>query len=471
MKTSKYPQQKGRHKLAPSTTKSVAFTIFLILLPVLFTGIIYIGYSQAKAQYREAGIRDLDRQMNTVFHLITLYHNDVKQGHATTEAAVNRIKEILSGPMQSNGKRDLETVDITLGPGDYLFIIDSKGNLVMHPELEGNNLLHSPNAEGRYITQELISNPSHTLFYEWQNPTDKEPRPKLSIVRYFPAWDWYVGISTYEENFFQPFNKIKIQLFVLVIGSYIITAILFLAARRKELDLRRTEFVSERLLQTNQSILKTLAVALEERDSYTSGHSQRVANYMRVIAVKLDYPADMLETIYTGGLLHDIGKIGIEDRILMKPGKLTQEEYEIIKSHPLRGEALLRKLYAQTSLHDHVKVETVLTITRSHHERVDGRGYPDQLMGEEIPLVARIAAVADSFDAMTSNRAYRRGLSFSKASAEIQANAGTQFCPQVVEAFMESVTEEIFLHAHQITRVDDLLLERIDEQEEKTTIA
>jgi hypothetical protein len=450
--------------LPHKSTKSFAYTLFLILLPILFTGIIYIGYSQAKLQYRDAGIRDLDRQMNAVFHLITIYHNAVKAGDLSAEEATNRIKELLSGPMQSNGTRDLSAVDLTLGPGDYLFILDSKGNLVMHPELEGKNLYHYQNVEGRYIVQEMISQPNQTLFYEWQNPADPTPRPKLSIIRYFPAWDWYVGISTYEENFYRPFSKIKYLLILLVTGSYIIAGILYWVARRKERDLRYKERVSEQLMQTNRSILKTLAVALEERDAYTSGHSQRVAFYMRVIAQKMGFSEEMLETIYTGGLLHDIGKIGIEDSILMKPGKLTQDEYEGIKSHPVRGEALLRKLYAQTDRHDRDKVNAILTITRSHHERFDGRGYPDRLAGEEIPLIARIAAVADSFDAMTSNRAYRRGLSFSKACLEIQTHAGTQFCPQVVEAFMQSVTEETFFHAQQITRVDDLLLERIDEE-------
>jgi hypothetical protein len=446
------------------STKSLAHKLFLVLLPILFTGIIYIGYSQAKVQYREAGIRNLDRQMNTVFHLISIYHNAVKAGNLSAEQAATRIKDLLSGPMRSNGTRDLSAVDIIIGPGDYLFILDSKGNLLMHPELEGKNLYHFQNVEGRYIVQEMISQPRHELFYMWQNPTDKEPRSKMSLIRYFPAWDWYVGISTYEENFYRPFDKIKYLLAFLVIGSYIITAILYWLMHRKERDLRRSEFVSEQLVETNQSILKTLAVALEERDAYTSGHSQRVAFYMRVIAEKMGFSHEMLDAIYTGGLLHDIGKIGIEDSILMKPGKLTQEEYEIIKTHPVRGESLLRKLYAQTKSQDLEKVAAILTITRSHHERFDGNGYPDQKKGEEIPLIARIAAVADSFDAMTSNRAYRRGLSFSKACLEIQSNAGTQFCPQVVEAFMQSVTEETFFHANQITRAENLLLEGIEKE-------
>lgn len=449
-----------------SPTKTVAFTVFLILLPVLFTVIIYIGYSQAKAQYMEAGTRDLERQMNTIIHLVTKYQHDVEAGRMTAEEAESQLKDILSGPLNPDSTRDLKRVDLTLGPGDYLFIIDSRGNMVMHPQLEGHNLLDMSNSEGRYIIRELISKPKQTLFYDWQNPLDEKPRAKIAVVRYFPARDWYIGLSTYEENFYQPFNKIKYQLIFVVIGSYIITAILYFFSRRKDRDLRRTESVSERLLQTNQSILKTLAVALEERDAYTSGHSQRVAYYMRVIAEKLDYSTAMLDTIYTGGLLHDIGKIGIEDRILMKPGKLTQEEYEVIKSHPLRGEALLKKLYAQTKSEDTEKVKAILTITRSHHERFDGHGYPDGLQGEAIPLIARIAAVADSFDAMTSNRAYRRGYSFSKASSEIVANAGTQFCPLVVKAFMQSITEETFLHAHQLTRVEDLLLEPMGKGEE-----
>lgn len=447
------------------STKSIAYPLFLILLPVLFTAIIYIGYSQAKVQYREAGIRDLDRQMTTLFHLLDTYYSAVKAGVVNVDQAEESIKELLSGPMRSDGTRDISQLEHTLGPGDYLFILDSKGTLIMHPELEGQNLYYHTNSEDRHIVQELISQDRHLVTYKWQNPSDPEPREKLALVRYFPAWDWYIGISTYEENFYRPFSKMKYLLIMLVIGSYVITAILFYLSSRKERKLQRSESVSEQLVQTNQSILKTLAVALEERDAYTSGHSQRVAFYMKAIGEQMGFSPERLEAIYTGGLLHDIGKIGIEDAILMKPGKLTAEEYEIIKSHPIRGEALLRKLYAQISHHDADEVAYILTITRSHHERFDGKGYPDGLPGKEIPLVARIAAVADSFDAMTSNRAYRRGLSFSKACLEIQLNTGSQFCPDVVEAFLACINEDMFFHAHQLSRIDNLLLEPMDEQE------
>ncbi len=443
-------------------TRSQAYPLFIILLPILFTLIVIIGYSEAKQQYYAAGIRNLDKQMNTITRLITLYQEQLKENHLSVAEAQNKIKELLSGPLRADGTRDLSRSDLTLGVDDYLLILDSKGNMIMHPQLEGKNLYNYRNSEGRFIFQEIIGKPRNILVYDWQNPTDSSPRTQISVMQYFPAWDWYIGISTYEDNFYNLFSKVKYLLSFLVIGSYIITVILFYLARRKERALKHSTIVSEQLAQTNQSILMTLAVALEERDAYTSGHSQRVAHYMRIIASQIGFSPDMLEAIYTGGLLHDIGKIGIEDRILRKQSRLTDEEYTIIKTHPLRGEALLRKLYADVSKQYLPKIDSILTITRSHHERYDGFGYPDRLKGQDIPLIARIAAVADSFDAMTSNRAYRNGMSFSTACDEISKHSGTQFCPTVVQAFFQSITEEVFYHAHQITPPDELLFDKIE---------
>lgn len=439
------------------------YSIFIILLPILFSLIVYIGYSEAKDQYLRSGIRNLEKQLNVIMQVVNQYDYQVKNKQISLQEAQNVIKSMLTGPMQPDGTRDISKLDITLGPGDYLFIINSKGDLIMHPQLEGKNLYHVQAPDGRYIIQDILKQPEGSLYYEWQNPNETKPREKLAVVRYFPNWDWYIAISTYDENFYGMYNHIKYLLIFLVAGSYIITAFLFYYGRRKEKALLQSTNVSKQLALANQNILKTLAVALEERDAYTSGHSQRVAYYMKLIAVRMNLPKEMIDTIYTGGLLHDIGKIGIEDSILLKPGRLTQEEFEIIKTHPVRGEALLRKLYAQVNDQDDERIQRILEITRNHHERFDGRGYPDQLKEQQIPLVARIAAVADSFDAMTSNRAYRKGLSFDKACSEISLYRGTQFCPEVVDAFFECITEDQYLHAHQITRADEILLERFQE--------
>lgn len=438
--------------------------LFIFLLPILFTLIVIIGYSQAKVEYLRAGTRSMDKQLNVIVHMIKQIDKQVNENKVPLADAQSELKKTLSGPKLPDGTRDLSKLNITLGPGDYLFITNAKGDMLMHPQLEGQNLFHVEAPDGQYIIQHIIKNKQGELHYTWQNPFDSEPRKKIAIFQYIPEWDWYIAISTYEENFYGHYSQIKYLLIFLVIGSYLITIILFYFARKKEQDLVKSTIVSKQLVHANQSILKTLAVALEERDAYTLGHSQRVAYYMKVIARQMGLTQELVETIYTGGLLHDIGKIGIEDSILLKPGRLTQEEFQIIKTHPVRGEALLHRLYGQLNEKDDHNIKLIFQITRNHHERYDGRGYPDQLKELDIPLVARIAAVADSFDAMTSNRAYRQGLSYQQARNEIMNHKGTQFCPDVVDAFMVSITEEEFNHAHHITRADELLLERINSE-------
>jgi hypothetical protein len=455
--------RKGRSALPlKPTTKSHLYPTFLVLLPILFTIVVFVGYTKAKLQYYEAGIRDLDKQMNTVFQFLTLFNNQVKDGTLTFPEADRKIKELLAGTKRPDGTRDTSNIRVTPGKGDTIFAFNSQGTLILHPQLEGKNLHNLPNQGGHQIIREVQYEGKTVITYNWQNADETVPQTIIALVRYYPQWDWYVCLASPEENFYEPLSQIKFFLAFLVVGSYVITAVLFYLTRRKEKALISSTLLGEQLVQTNQTILKTLAVALEERDAYTSGHSQRVAYYMRIIAGKMGMDEQTQETIYTGGLLHDIGKIGIEDSILLKPGRLTEEEYEIIKSHPVRGEALLKRLYAHAGKQDAERIKAILTITRSHHERFDGKGYPDRLQGEEIPLFARIAAVADAFDAMTSSRAYRKGFSFSKACDEITRNAGTQFCPAVVEAFLQSVTEETFFHAHQISRANELLLHKFD---------
>ncbi len=154
-------------------------------------------------------------------------------------------------------------------------------------------------------------------------------------------------------------------------------------------------------LDTSESILFSLAQALEAKDFYTRGHSERVADIAVKLAVQLGFSEREQENFRRGGLLHDIGKIGIKESILLKPGKLTDEEMAHIKSHPARGYDICAPLKT---------LEPCLPIIRSHHERIDGQGYPDGLKGDDIPLPARITAVADAYDAMTTDRPYRQGM-------------------------------------------------------------
>ncbi|HET9294245.1 MAG TPA: HD domain-containing phosphohydrolase [Gemmatimonadales bacterium] len=172
---------------------------------------------------------------------------------------------------------------------------------------------------------------------------------------------------------------------------------------------------------------QTLAHALEAKDAYTRGHSQRVREYAVRTAVFLGFTGDFLDNIRLGAELHDIGKIGTREAVLNKPGRLTADEFRHITEHTVLGERILAPLARERPI--------VLHIARSHHERLDGDGFPDGLRGDSIPLEARIVAVVDAFDAMTTNRAYRASLQPNEAYEELDRCAGTHFDPQVVEAF------------------------------------
>lgn len=183
----------------------------------------------------------------------------------------------------------------------------------------------------------------------------------------------------------------------------------------------------EKLVDYFYRAIQTLVRVLESRDAYTKGHSDRVAKYAERIAVEMGLSAQKVELVKEAALLHDIGKLGVQDMILNKKSELSEEDRETIRKHPLIGEELLKPVSLDKEM---------LAVVKEHHERYDGKGYPDGLVGDQIDILAAIVSAADSYDAMTSHREYRKNLTKSEAIEQLRKNSGLQFNPKVVEAFV-----------------------------------
>ena len=229
----------------------------------------------------------------------------------------------------------------------------------------------------------------------------------------------------------KPFNLDEVALSV---GSALDKRRLELENRDYQRHLERK--IKEQAGKIRASLLNAitaLVYALEAKDKYTSGHSQRVAKVSEAIARELGVPQQGIKKIRLAGLIHDIGKIGVRESVLNKPDKLTDKEFQHIKYHCELGERILAPI---------VEEKEILQVVRHHHERYDGSGYPDGLSGQQIPLGARILAVADSYDAMVSERPYREAMNIEAVCTEIERYVGTQFDPEVVGAFLRiSVAE------------------------------
>ena len=189
----------------------------------------------------------------------------------------------------------------------------------------------------------------------------------------------------------------------------------------------------EKLEKISRQIATTLSGAIDAKDTYTNGHSTRVAEYSREISRRAGFSEEVQDEIYMMGLLHDVGKIGIPDAIINKPAKLTDEEYSIIQKHPVTGAKILKNI---------TEFPKLSTGARWHHERYDGKGYPDGIAGEEIPTEARIIAVADAYDAMSSRRSYRDVLPQAKVREEVEKGKGTQFDPVFAEIMLSMIDED-----------------------------
>jgi putative nucleotidyltransferase with HDIG domain len=190
----------------------------------------------------------------------------------------------------------------------------------------------------------------------------------------------------------------------------------------------------QRALRQNQELfletIRTLAAAIDAKDPYTRGHSERVSSYSMAIARHLGLSQEEVFRIRTAAILHDVGKLGVRESILNKPGGLTEEEFAVMRQHPAIGAQIMEPIRM---------LKDIIPGIRNHHETWDGRGYPDQLEGEDIPMVARIIGAADTFDAMTTNRPYQQAFEFEAVLEKMRTMSGSRFDPEVVDALLAAV--------------------------------
>ncbi|GAB4151663.1 MAG: hypothetical protein Tsb009_27130 [Planctomycetaceae bacterium] len=261
---------------------------------------------------------------------------------------------------------------------------------------------------------------------DWSVPLVRNHLGESELVELFPGLRNMVmaPISEGSNRYGWVFicNRHQEKEFGTVQASLLNSIATFLGTHLRNTDLYRQH--QELLL----SFVGSLVSSLDAKDPYTRGHSQRVALVGRRIAEEMGLSEQDVENIYLSGLLHDIGKIGIDDRTLRKPDKLTEEEITAIQKHPMIGYEILKGL---------TNLQAILPGVRNHHESYDGTGYPDRLAEHEIPLMARILAVADSYDAMTSDRPYRKGLPLEKVEAILRNGSGRQWDPDVIEAYFK----------------------------------
>lgn len=265
-----------------------------------------------------------------------------------------------------------------------------------------------------------------------RDESDKDSSAKIGFIMYIDnrTIDYVADFSVGEIRYHLRSNVFKNPFFWLLVVITIVWISCLLAMIIVKMNLKRFIEQQKRDAKALEQTMQTFVNFIEAKDPSTMGHSLRVAQYSRLLAEKMGFPEDECHRIYYIALMHDCGKIYIPDEILTKPGKLTDREYEIMKKHTVYGSEILR---------DFTAIEGMGTGALSHHERYDGKGYPNGISGEDIPIIARIICVSDAFDAMNSRRCYRSSLSEEVIISELQNNKGRQFDPNVIDCLMSLI--------------------------------
>lgn len=331
-----------------------------------------------------------------------------------------------------------------IGSQEKILIVDDEETIreLLHQTLAERGYQCEEAGNGDELLTKMRSNPAEMIIMDINMPGKPGDKLLMEIGTDYP--DTAVIMATAITNVSTAIQCMKHGAYDYITKPFKlddVTRSVQKALERRRLELENRDYqqnleqkVNEQTRQIRGAFLNaitSLAYALEAKDKYTSGHSQRVSRMAMAVARELGIPANGIEKIRLAGLIHDIGKIGIGEAILAKPGVLTREEYHHIIAHCEIGERILSPI---------VDDEEILKMVRHHHERYDGKGYPDGLSADQIPLAANILAIADAFDAMTSTRSYRAALPLEQALGEIRQGTGTQFNPIVVDAFLKAHT-------------------------------
>ena len=354
----------------------------------------------------------LDAQTNTVMFSVSQLLAD-GESVVSLDVALNEVQVL--------------TEDMTMNDMGYGFIMDNTGLVIAHFDREEKGKVYPENAEQENMLSQIFDNgqDSFEMTINGENCT---------VFSTQVMNDWYVIMVVSNTKLFHELRTqmmigigISVTVFLIIVVFCAVSAMRISKSQRKEQESK------ERLDRMNTNIIRALAHTIDAKDRYTSGHSQRVADYSLAIAKRMGKSEEEQKIIYYAGLLHDVGKIRVPEDVINKPGKLTDEEFDQIKVHPISGYHILK------DIHDD---DRIAYGAKYHHERYNGNGYPNGLEGENIPEIARIIGVADAYDAMASNRSYRNALPQAVVRAEIEKGRGQQFDEQIADIMLQMIDED-----------------------------
>ena len=373
--------------------------------------------------YYSTPYKDTDSGLSIITISKAVYKDGELQGIMGADFFVSTLIDIVGG------------ADIA-GNG-YAFLVDQYLGMIVHPyEAYAYNdtpvhIMDVPDSPYAEVVENILSDSHETVYLK-----DYDGVTRGIVIARMTNTGWHVGIATDRNELLRSVSGLirgfLIAAIVAVIIGILISAFLARILNKLTAQLRKQDSI-ERAKITNMNVTRSLASTIDAKDRYTSGHSHRVAGYAAELARRMGKTDEEQQTVYYAGVLHDIGKISVPEEVINKPGKLTAEEFEQIKIHTVSGYHILSGVHEDERVRDGAKY---------HHERYDGKGYPDGLCGKDIPEIARVIAVADAYDAMTSDRSYRKALPQSAVREEILKGKGTQFDPLIADLMIGIIDED-----------------------------